>query len=516
MEDLFNFIDQLIIKIDEYNVEKDDNFKFLENFFEEHKPINIETLLNGERARLLTVLIICQQPSLDANEIYEVLSKNEDSLLIMNEKHLNSISALINEKLDKNIVGTIFSLFDDKRLNLYVDIYDLYNKYNIDDYSLAINVVINIMIEDIEKYKEYLSLINEIFDKDTNERKSKKVIDMCLKANFKVNDLIEVFNKARAYYMSLVKEIKNIEKKKNKLRNSYSELRKYIEYSVSRGEIIRYNDNIFSKITDEEIRKIILQYIYLYNKDIYLETNNKYNQLAKNSVLNYKVLLSKYKINLSEESIEQIISRHSIDKLEEILKILSDNCFEMNDIAIILQISELETIKEIIALLAIGYINKNLLVKNLNLFNIDSSVYKNFISIINMIKQNQINPYYFSNCQDIYLIDINLLNDNINILNEYKLFGNMKAGEDYKFFNNVNLRESIEIIFNLGLGNYLKDLTILNYADKFNRLRILKMLNISIESREQLISILTTNKFFVPDEMIPKYVDIHNKSKSLK
>ena len=145
-----------------------------------------------------------------------------------------------------------------------------------------------------------------------------------------------------------------------------------------------------------------------------------------------------------------------------------------------------------------------------------ASVYKNFISIINMIKQNQINPYYFSNCQDIYLIDINLLNDNINILNEYKLFGNMKAGEDYKFFNNVNLKESIEIIFNLGLGNYLKDLTILNYADKFNRLRILKMLNISIESREQLISILTTNKFFVPDEMIPKYVDIHNKSKSLK
>ena len=55
-------------------------------------------------------------------------------------------------------------------------------------------------------------------------------------------------------------------------------------------------------------------------------------------------------------------------------------------------------------------------------------------------------------------------------------------------------------------GNPLEKLELLNYKDNFNRLRLLKALNIPVSSTEELEQILTTDKFFVPDHAIDDYV----------
>ena len=87
------------------------------------------------------------------------------------------------------------------------------------------------------------------------------------------------------------------------------------------------------------------------------------------------------------------------------------------------------------------------------------------------------------------------------------LLNNIKGEDNYNFFDNNNLDLAIDILLELGLEEYLEeDLALLNYSNRFNRLRLLKSLNITISSKEELIKYLTDNNFFVPDSKLDEYI----------
>ena len=63
----------------------------------------------------------------------------------------------------------------------------------------------------------------------------------------------------------------------------------------------------------------------------------------------------------------------------------------------------------------------------------------------------------------------------------------------------IDTPENIESIGGLDdLKNYLEeDIELLNYANRFKRLQVLKALNMPVSSKEELLSVLATEKFFI-------------------
>ena len=83
----------------------------------------------------------------------------------------------------------------------------------------------------------------------------------------------------------------------------------------------------------------------------------------------------------------------------------------------------------------------------------------------------------------------------------------MKTGLNYNFLSNKDLASSIDVLLELGYESYLEeDIELLNYANYFKRLQVLKSLNMPVSSKEELLSILTTEKFFIADDALDSYI----------
>lgn len=514
MDYLFKFIKDKIKKIDDFSFD-DHNFDFLNDFFKEYRLVNADTLRNADRARLITVFIISLNPDMDADYVYDFVSSNEEGFLNMSKKHLDLIRKCIEDDTLFTRCRQLFSFFKGDN-DVYHNILKFYKENGIGIETLTINVSINKMKEDFSLSNNVISALGEAHNIQINNNKRNKIIKEFYKDDILVNNLHVLFSDIRSMYEEDLKNRNRLYKEHNRLKKSYEDLLSYMKKAVSKGAIIEYNDGMFGKIKDVDFKKIVLKYIYIYNKEIYDNVNSRYMNLINNSLLSYSRLLDSYGISVDHDSLIIITERNSVDDLDIMIKTLKLKGFDISTISMIIQVSSLSTIKYLVSLIEKGIINKDLLLSDLNLFNKDSSVYKNFVSILNMFEDKKINPNFFQGSQHIYLIDKNIIEENINILIEYKLFNFLKCGGYYSFFNSFNLRDSINTLRSLKLDSYLvNDLTILNYSSRFNRLEVLNVLNVSISSYDELLSYLTDDNFFIPDSMIPSYLSDTSFSKSL-
>lgn len=487
-------------------------FDFLKDFFNDYAILNIETLLEADRARLLTVVVISENIDIDVQMVYEFFQENIEYLEGICDcdpllEIVDFLSQFDLEKIDDSIFERedVKANFDEEFIEIAK--YLAYNKLGFRAYET--NLYINEMNKKIKECGNNLAAVNSMIlgKVNTSLKEAKKFGYEYIKKNSNIKIYLKYLYEARQYYKAKIALEDSFKKSYNKLRNSYQNLYNIINNAYVKNEAIKYTDNFFGSINDNDFKMMILKEIYKYNKEIYDKMSQKYNKLIANSILNFKELLLKYGIVYNDYQLNKITSK-DISDVEEILQALRVKGFDSADIlSEIILLTDLDTVKRYVSLMETGLISKELLINNIELFNNNSILYTNFSKNIEYINEKGINPYLFQSSQHVLLLDFNVFTYNINILETYNLLNNIKGEDNYNFFDNNNLDLAIDILLELGLEEYLEeDLALLNYSNRFNRLRLLKSLNITISSKEELIKYLTDNNFFVPDSKLDEYI----------
>lgn len=386
-----------------------------------------------------------------------------------------------------------------RKINLYpfMQTVDLYPNYI--DGLLCIKII-----------KDHLKEKNNM--RDNIDKSTLRLIEQLglaeedVKKSFDINKAKKQLFQARGYYDQLKQ--KNLSEKRAYRRElvAYETLEENLDKLFKNNEITNINDLLF-RISNPTIRIDLLKLIYLHNQRIYDVLSEEYQNLLKDPSKIYQSILSKYGISAELYQVPEILSNTPED-LEEILKSLKAiGIVDENLIIEIIKKSDLETVQMISQQVSKGYIDTKLLNNNLGLFSKDSIEYKNFIANLDYFIEEGINPHYLRVDQELFLMSPTIIKKNIQTLKEYNLLSTMKTGNSCRFLINKNLETGIDTLLELGYeASLVEDLSILNYQNNFKRLHLLKILNIPVESIEELKQVLSSEKFIVPTDTIDSYL----------
>ena len=306
------------------------------------------------------------------------------------------------------------------------------------------------------------------------------------------------------------KHVENIElEEKNhykqiKLETYYNnQILEVLERELKKKEITNARQ-LVKKITDQEIKEIILLIIYKHNLAYLEELKQEYENLSSNSTNKYLALLHEHGITISEENLGNI-KNNKYEDVEEILNTLKNLNIKKDSYINILTITNKETIDEIKELLNKGLISKTILSNNIDIFNLNNNQLNIIKNNIQLFNKYQVNPTIFSENEDILLMENNLLEQTLYILEKYNLTKSIKSTTDFNFFFNKQLNFLIDKYLELGYEKLLEeDLDVLNYQDT-RRIEILRNMGFEL-TKEELVDMYENNKFFIPDEMLDNYI----------
>lgn len=306
------------------------------------------------------------------------------------------------------------------------------------------------------------------------------------------------------------KHVENIElEEKNhykqiKLETYYNnQILEVLERELKKKEITNARQ-LVKKITDQEIKEIILLIIYKHNLAYLEELKQEYENLSSNSTNKYLALLHEHGITISEENLGNI-KNNKYEDVEEILNTLKNLNIKKDSYINILTITNKETIDEIKELLNKGLISKTILSNNIDIFNLNNNQLNIIKNNIQLFNKYQVNPTIFSENEDILLMENNLLEQTLYILEKYNLTKSIKNTTDFNFFFNKQLNFLIDKYLELGYEKLLEeDLDVLNYQDT-RRIEILRNMGFEL-TKEELVDMYENNKFFIPDEMLDNYI----------
>lgn len=276
-----------------------------------------------------------------------------------------------------------------------------------------------------------------------------------------------------------------------------------LEKELEKPEITNVRP-IIKRVVDEQIKEVILAIVYKHNLNYARGLNKEYDKLMSNSTTRYLSLLHEYGITIKEEDLGDI-KANSIEDLTEILSILKSLVLSEDLFLPIINITNLETVKEIKEYVTKGYISKTLLSNNIELFNNDNNLLNVVKTNINLFNNYGLNPTTFSEIEEILFIDSTLLDKNLNLLESYNLIKSIKNSSNYSFLLNSSLELLIDKYLELGYESLLEiDLDILNYSDT-RRVEILANMGIILD-KEEFIEMFEYDKFFIPDEILDDYI----------
>lgn len=312
--------------------------------------------------------------------------------------------------------------------------------------------------------------------------------------------------RAKTYYEKLKNEKVSKEKTRKKELASLENLEVKLPELLASEEITTAKE-LLNRITSQDIRLETLKLIYLHNKSIYDRLKKEYQKLSASKVNKYQSLLNKYGISIDTSVIANIMINPLAD-VEKMLAVLTKiGIVDPTQILSVLEKSNLEAINSIIIQVTKGIISNELLKNNISIFYCDSKKHRNFLENISFFQEKALNPHYMRSHPELLLVSPETIKNNVKILEDYNLVGSMRTGMDCSFLVSSNLEDSIDTLLELGYERLLEqNLSLLSYQSNFKRLRVLKELNIPITSMEELESILTTEKFLIPDENIDEYL----------
>ncbi len=263
---------------------------------------------------------------------------------------------------------------------------------------------------------------------------------------------------------------------------------------------------VISKISSPELKRQVLTAVYIHNKDIQLGRLNEYLELSANDATHYRLLLSQYGITPDKYDVSTVMDI-SLSDLEAMLKTLTKlKITDPEQLVFLLQTSDIASVSAIHQLAERGVLSYDFVALHPRLFSIDSKEQSALLANLATIQDEKLNPYHFTTSEDRLLISPAKFSETISILSEYQLTQCLKTGLDLSFLGQDGLPEAIDTLLELGYEESLEEnLSLLNYKDRFNRLRVLKELNIPV-TKEELIQVLSNDKFYVPDHMISDYL----------
>ena len=317
----------------------------------------------------------------------------------------------------------------------------------------------------------------------------------------------DFFNKISLKKESLKKENKKINKQNTSEITKLSKLKREILNNINKNEIT--NIDIILSLCDDELKKDILLYIKSKNQLYYESLEKQYNDLRKNSISSFINNFGENNVNFlsySEKEQKEIIL-YGYDYIEKIFDFLNkiELSFDKNVISIIKR-TNIDIINQYKKFLQEGYISSNFIRENISiLFPLEyQKLLRNMKILIDKninIKDLEIDGMYF------YIADSNLVQDNIQILEKYKI--NIKARniKNYNFLTKENLEDYILSLKDIDI-DINNNLYILNCDyNIIKRIKVCKSIGVDIYENNRIKSdILDKKLFFIPDSKIDKYV----------
>ena len=309
----------------------------------------------------------------------------------------------------------------------------------------------------------------------------------------------------KSHYASLKNEeterVKSIQKDIRGYEKLYNDLDKLFE----KEEITDYK--VFLKsITDETLRIEVLKMVYNHNKEYYEKIDKEHKVINEDTKLHYYALLRKEGIDKEDVDI-YLIMQQDYDSFAESLKELSKISDNKDFIIKGLQESNLDRIKDIVSLKDKGYIDNNSIYENADILELDSEKFDKLTNSIEYINSKNINPGIFIKEAELLMNDENI-KEKFKLLEKENLLNQLKNTESFEFFNldTNTLKEKIAKVHDANLYRFIReDLDILN-LDNYNRVVVLKDIDYNIETKEELVEILSDDKFLIPDERVEEYV----------
>ncbi|MBE6157277.1 MAG: hypothetical protein E7160_00565 [Firmicutes bacterium] len=499
---VFRKIDDEILRLLNEYEEEDMESKFLDMFLEENSFNNINGVMNLSPQDILIAFVCSNSNVITYDEIKKFAQDNKRLLLGSSYyEYYKLFKILFTFKLmDPRNIEKLNEKQKQQYETMQVSVKFIEKQYDVDTKEIMAMLdkdqdafgEANALVCSIKRAQEEVREIENYVKKHGLENDSK----------YELKDLMSAYSTIKDYYTNKEKSRKRKNNKIQKQIDNLQDLKPLLRKEMEKEEISSIS-KILNLVENPELKKEVIKTIYEHNKDVYEETEKKYEKLAGDHKNKIKKILDKYNIKYDVNKINKDIE---IDDLKFILEIISKYDFEsIEELVYIINNTNTEIVDSINKLYINGCITLDFIKNNLSIFNknFKSSTYPILIKNIKIIKDHELNPRMFSKTPEVLLTDNEIFSNNIKVLEDYKLKGKLKKTNSYRFLALDDLDIKLDKILELGFEEFLKkDLYLLNYSyNSWDKVFIMKEIGEVPETIEELKEVLKDNSYISDSEL---------------
>lgn len=515
-------------------------YNYLDNFFEKVSVKNQLTLFDITRDEMLFSLLLLTNQDKDYATLSDMLDENVVAYLKdMPFRQLDKMSQLFDQdrkeysKTIKELRNQLESITNSKNISqktqntisLNKKLRDICGMIKI----LSVEEMTNIikLLECVEAISEeddtfglfytqsYILKRNQVQCVSTNTdlmAEFKRQLKENILTDINTKELEKVLTKLYNYYIQLGKDEKAKTRNCNKRIYRYAELKNMLKVSNEKEEITNI-DAILEQVLDDDIKRLCLEYIYEHNMQYYGKLQQEFDYKNKNNINKYISYFNSLNIDFMalEEEKRKMIMNISIEDIKKKIKLLPIVEFDSNNLVKIVCNTPIHIIKKINDLLKNGYIDLDIISKNLSLY-YDDNQFSNLLKNVKLLEHKNVNIREIVN-KNILFCSNEKVEANLSLLDSLTI--SIKGLNNLDMLSKDNLLEDIEQLVEIGLEkDIVKQPEILNSDSKLpKRILISKTIGEDIyEDGTIKKAILDKEKFFVSDNEVDNYLFDRNNS----
>lgn len=515
-------------------------YNYLDNFFEKVSVKNQLTLFDITRDEMLFSLLLLTNQDKDYATLSDMLDENVvayletlpfrqlDKMLELFDQDHEEYSRTIKELRDqlesitnsKNISQkTQNTIFLNKKLR---DICGMIKILSVEEMTNIIKLLecVETISEDDDTFglfytQSYILKRNQVQCVSTNTdlmAEFKRQLKENILTDINTKELEKVLTKLYNYYIQLGKDEKAKTRNCNKRIYRYAELKNMLKVSNEKEEITNI-DAILEQVLDDDIKRLCLEYIYEHNMQYYGKLQQEFDYKNKNDINKYISYFNSLNIDFMalEEEKRKMIMNISIEDIKKKIKLLPIVELDSNNLVKIICNTPIHIIKKINDLLKNGYIDLDIISKNLSLY-YDDNQFSNLLKNVKLLEHKNVNIREIVN-KNILFCSNEKVEANLSLLDSLTI--SIKGLNNLDMLSKDNLLEDIEQLVEIGLEkDIVKQPEILNSDSKLpKRILISKTIGEDIyEDGTIKKAILDNEKFFVSDNEVDNYLFDRNNS----